>query len=137
MSQVVLKSYCKNCGTPVSPVETCCMGTIETFVVSKPAISEQAREARANFALASRILGRKAALTALGRMAKKLKNFSGEYTPHVYEQIVDSSLSVLGQKATSWASCPRKFKAHQKALHSLRECLNSPEYWANKGGKNE
>lgn len=83
-----------------------------------------------NFALAARILGRKAALLALSRMAKKLKFFSGEYTPHVYENIVDTSLSVLGQKATSWVSCPRKFKAHQKALHSLRESLNSPENWA-------
>ena len=130
MTQVEIKSYCRNCGTPVHPAETCCMGTVDTFVVSKPAISSEAREARANFALAARILGRKAALTALSRMAKKLKNFSGEYTPHVYEQIVDASLSVLGQKATSWATCPRKFKAHQKALHSLRDCLNSPENWA-------
>lgn len=130
MSQIKLKSYCRNCGTPVSPTETCCMGTVETFIVSKPAISSSAKEARANFALASRILGRKVALFALSRMAKKLKFFSGEYTPHVYSDIVDSSLSVLGQKATSWATCPRKFKAHQKALHSLRECLNSPENWA-------
>lgn len=129
MSQLTLKSYCRNCGTPVHPAETCCMGTIETFIVSKPAISSSAREARANFALASRILGRKAALTALGRIAKKLKFFAGEYTPAVYESIVDSSLAVLGQKATSWVSCPRKFKAHQKALHSLRDCLNSPENW--------
>lgn len=130
MSQVQLKSYCRNCGVPVSPTETCCMGTIETFIVSKPAISSEAREARANFALASRILGRKVALFALSRMAKKLKFFAGEYTPAVYESIVDSSLSVLGQKATSWVASPRKYKAHQKALHSLRECLNSPENWA-------
>ena len=130
MSQVTLKSYCRNCGTPVHPAETCCMGTIETFIVSKPAISSEAREARANFTLASRILGRKTALLALSRIAKKLKFFAGEYAPHTYESIVDSSLSVLGQKATSWVSCPRKFKAHQKALHSLRDCLNSPENWA-------
>ena len=130
MSQVEIKSYCRNCGTPVSPVETCCMGTVDTFVVSKPAISEQARGSRANFALASRILGRKTALLALSRIAKKLKFFAGEYTPAVYSDVVDASLSVLGQKATSWATCPRKFKAHQKALHSLRDCLNSPENWA-------
>jgi len=88
------------------------------------------QESKQNFALASRILGRKVALLALSRMAKKLRFFAGEYTPHVYESIVDASLSVLGQKATSWVSCPRKFKAHQKALHSLRESLNSPENWA-------
>lgn len=130
MSQVTLKSYCKNCGAPVHPAAICCMGTVETFIVSKPAISEQAREARANFALASRILGRKAALTALSRIAKKLKFFAGEYTPAIYASAVDASLSVLGQKATKWTTCPRKFKAHQKALHSLRDCLNSPENWA-------
>lgn len=130
MSQVVLKSYCRNCGTPVSPAETCCMGTVETFIVSKPAISSEAREARASFALASRILGRKVALLALARMAKKLKFFAGEYTPAIYASAVDASLSVLGQKATKWTTCPRKFKAHQKALHSLRDCLNSPENWA-------
>lgn len=130
MSQVTLKSYCRNCGTPVSPAAICCMGTVETFVVSSPAISSEAREARANFALASRILGRKVALLALGRIAKKLKYFAGEYAPAVYSDVVDASLSVLGQKATSWVSCPRKFKAHQKALHALRECLNCPENWA-------
>lgn len=129
MTQVQLKSYCRNCGTPVSAVETCCMGTVETFIVSSPAISSEAREARANFALASRILGRKVALLALSRMAKKLKFFAGEYAPAVYSDVVDSSMSVLGH-ATKWTTCPRKFKAHQKALHSLRECLNSPEYWA-------
>lgn len=93
-------------------------------------MSQKLNNNKENFALASRILGRKAALTALSRMAKKLKFFSGEYTPHVYEQILDASLSVLGQKATSWVSCPRKFKAHQKALHALRACLNCPENWA-------
>lgn len=129
MSQVTLKSYCKNCGTPVSPAEICCMGTVDTFIVSKPVISSEAREARANFALASRILGRKTALLALSRIAKKLKFFAGEYTPAVYSDVVDASLSVLGQKATSWVASPRKYKAHQKALHSLRDCLNSPEYW--------
>ena len=130
MSQVTLKSYCRNCGTPVSPTEICCMGTIETFIVSKPAISSEAREARANFALAARILGRKVALLALSRIAKKLKFFAGEYTPAVYSDVVDASLSALGQKATSWVASPRKYKAHQKALHSLRDCLNSPENWA-------
>lgn len=129
MTQLVLKSYCRNCGTPVHATEICCMGTVDTFIVSKPAISSEAREARANFALASRILGRKVALFALSRMAKKLNFFAGEYTPAIYADLVSASLSVLGQKATSWVSCPRKFKANQKALHSLRECLNSPENW--------
>jgi len=87
------------------------------------------QESKQNFALASRILGRKVALLALSRMAKKLRFFAGEYTPHVYENIVDTSLSVLGQKATSWVASPRKYKAHQRALHALRECLNSPENW--------
>lgn len=129
MSQVITKSYCRNCGTPVHPTEICCMGTVDTFVVSKPVISSEAREARANFALASRILGRKTALLALSRIAKKLKFFAGEYTPAIYADLVSASLSVLGH-ATKWTTCPRKFKAHQKALHSLRECLNSPENWA-------
>jgi len=129
MSQIELKSYCKNCGAPVHPAAICCMGTVETFIVSKPAISSSAREARANFALASRILGRKAALTALSRMAKKLNFFAGQYTPAIYADLVSASMSVLGH-ATKWTTCPRKFKAHQKALHSLRECLNSPENWA-------
>ena len=128
MSQVELKSYCRNCGAPVHPAETCCMGTVDTFVVSKPAISSEAREARANFALAARILGRKVALLALARMAKKLNFFAGEYTPAIYADLVSASMSVLGH-ATKWTICPRKFKAHQKALHSLRECLNSPESW--------
>ena len=90
------------------------------------------KESRASFALASRILGRKVALLALSRMAKKLKFFAGEYTPAVYADLVSASMSVLGQKATSWVSSPRKYKAHQKALHSLRDCLNSPEYWSRK-----
>ena len=128
MSQVELKSYCRNCGTPVTATEICCMGTVDTFIVSKPAISEQAKEARNSFALASRILGRKVALLALGRMAKKLRFFAGEYTPAVYSEIVSSSMSVLGH-ATKWTTCPRKYKAHQKALHSLRDCLSSPENW--------
>lgn len=105
------------------------MGTVDTFIVSKPAISEQAKEARNSFALASRILGRKVALLALARMAKKLNFFAGEYTPAVYADLVSASMSVLGQKATTWTTCPRKYKAHQKALHSLRDCLNSPENW--------
>ena len=92
-------------------------------------MSQLNKEARANFALASRILGRKTALLALARMAKKLNFFAGEYTPAVYSAIVDTSMAVLGQKATSWVSSPRKYKAHQKALHSLRDCLNSPETW--------
>lgn len=129
MSQVQLKSYCRNCGTPVSATEICCMGTVETFIVSKPAISSSAREARASFALASRILGRKVALLALARMAKKLNFFAGKYPPAVYVDTMYASMSVLGH-AGKWTKCPRKYKAHQKALHSLRECLNSPEYWA-------
>ena len=94
-----------------------------------------------NFALASRILGRKVALLALGRMAKKLKFFSREYKSFdkyadlriFYEDQKKTSMSVLGH-ATKWTTCPRKYKAHQKALHALRACLNSPEYWAVKGG---
>lgn len=86
-----------------------------------------------NFALASRILGRKVALLALARMARKLKFFAGEYTPAVYGDLLSASMSVLGH-ATKWTTCPRKFKAHQKALHALRACLNSPENWAVKGG---
>jgi len=84
---------------------------------------------RANFKLAERILGRKAALLALARMARKGLYLKGEYAVSAYEAWKDVSLSVLGQKATSWAACPRKYKAHQKALHALRACLNSPEYW--------
>jgi hypothetical protein len=91
-------------------------------------MTQSIKESKASFALASRILGRKVALLALSRMAKKLKFFAGKYTPAVYESIVDSSMSVLGH-ATKWTRSPRKYKAHQKALHSLRDCLNSPEYW--------
>jgi hypothetical protein len=94
-----------------------------------PTISEQAKYSRANFKLAQRILGRKAALLAIARIAKKSLYFKGEYTPTAYEAWKDVSLSVLGQKATSWVSCPRKYKAHQRALRALRACLNSPEYW--------
>jgi hypothetical protein len=128
MSQVTLKSYCRNCGTPVTATEICCMGTVDTFVVSKPAISSSAKEARTNFGLASRILGRKVALLALSRMAKKLNFFAGEYTLAVYADLVSASMSVLGH-ATKWTTCPRKYKAHQRALHALRDCLNSPENW--------
>jgi hypothetical protein len=128
MSQLQLKSYCRNCGCPVSPVAICCMGTTYTVVVP-PAVSEQAKKARANFKLASRILGRKAALLAIARIAKKSLYFKGEYTPAFYESWVEASMSVLGQKAISWASCPRKYKAHQKALHALRACLTTPELW--------
>jgi len=94
-----------------------------------PAISEQAKYSRANFKLAQRILGRKAALLALARMAKKGLYLKGEYAVSAYEAWKDVSLSVLGQKATSWVTCPRKYKAHQRALHALRACLSSPEHW--------
>jgi hypothetical protein len=104
------------------------MGTTYTVVVP-PAISEQAKYSRANFKLAQRILGRKAALLAIARIAKKSLYFKGEYTPAAYEAWKDVSMSVLGQKAISWVSCPRKYKAHQRALHALRACLSSPEYW--------
>jgi hypothetical protein len=85
--------------------------------------------ARANFKLAQRILGRKAALLAIARIAKKSLYFKGQYTPAFYESWKEASLSVLGLKATSWVSCPRKYKAHQKALHALRACLTAPELW--------
>jgi hypothetical protein len=128
MTQLVTKSYCRNCGCPVSPVSVCCMGTTYTVVIP-PAISEAAKESRANFKLAQRILGRKAALLAIARIAKKSLYFKGEYTPAFYEAWKSASMSVLGQKATSWATCPRKYKAHQRALHALRACLSTPEYW--------
>jgi len=126
MTQMKLK--CRNCGCTVHPAAICCMGTTYT-VVTPPAISGQAKESRANFKLAQRILGRKAALFALSRMARKGLYLKGEYAVSAYEAWKDVSLSVLGQKATSWATCPRKYKAHQKALHALRGCLSSPEYW--------
>lgn len=129
MSQLEIKSYCRNCGSPVSPVSVCCMGTTYTVVVP-PAISEQARESRADFKLAQRILGREAALLALSRMARKGLFFAGQYGPDYYEDWKQASLSVLGRKAKTWATCPRKYKAHQKALHALRACLNCPEDWA-------
>jgi len=129
MTQLVMKIKCSNCGCTVHPAAYCCFGTTYTVVVP-PAVSEQAKEARANFKLASRILGRKAALLAIARIAKKSLYFKGEYAPAFYESWKDASLSVLGQKATSWATCPRKYKAHQKALHALRACLNCPEDWA-------
>jgi hypothetical protein len=128
MTQLEFKSYCRNCGTPTHPAVDCCMGTTYLVVVP-PAQSEQARESRANFKLASRILGRKAALIALSRMARKGLYFAGQYGPDYYEDWKQSSLSVLGQKAKTWAACPRKYKAHQRALHALRACLNSPEDW--------
>jgi hypothetical protein len=89
----------------------------------------EAKYSRANFKLAQRILGRKAALLALARMAKKGLYLKGEYAVSAYEAWKVASLSVLGQKATSWVSCPRKYKAHQRALHALRACLNNPEHW--------
>jgi hypothetical protein len=128
MSQLVKKLKCRNCGCAVSPTAYCCFGTTYTVVVP-PAQSEQAKNSRTNFKLASRILGRKVALLSLAKMAKKGLFFAGQYAPHTYEDWKDTCLFVLGQKATSWATCPRKYKAHQKALHALRACMNNPEDW--------